>query len=76
MDCCGHGHALMAPAWTWSPVLASIDAMLAGGAGPAGSTAAARTVETASAALGILRKTISVDVHTCPLSGFLRQRAG
>src|SRR5437868_3534495 len=64
MDCCGHGHALMAPAWTWSPALASIDVMLAGGAGPRGSTAAAQTTETASAALVILRKSISVDVHT------------
>src|SRR5436190_24338998 len=64
MDCCGHGHALMAPAWTWSPALASIDVMLAGGVGPRGSTAAAQTAETASAALGILRKSISVDVHT------------
>jgi membrane dipeptidase len=64
MDCCGHGHATMAPAWTWSPVLAPVGAMLAGGVGPAGSTAAARTAEAASAALAILRKTISVDVHT------------
>jgi membrane dipeptidase len=64
MDCCGHGHALMAPAWTWSPALTSVGAMLAGGAGQRGSTAAARTAETASAALGILRKSISVDVHT------------
>jgi membrane dipeptidase len=38
--------------------------MLTGGAGPVGSTAAARTAETASAALDVLRKTISVDVHT------------
>jgi membrane dipeptidase len=64
MDCCGHGHALMAPAWTWSPALASVGAMLAGGAGPRGSTAAARIAATASAALGVLRKSISVDVHT------------
>src|SRR5947209_19057280 len=64
MDCCGHGLSQMAPAWTWSPVLASVGAMLAGGVGPRGSTAAAQTAETASAALGILRKSISVDVHT------------
>jgi membrane dipeptidase len=64
MDCCGHGHALMAPAWTWSPALTSVGAMLAGGAGSRGSTAAARTAETASAALAVLRKSISVDVHT------------
>ena len=38
--------------------------MLAGGVGPLGSTAAARTAETASAALDVLRKFISVDVHS------------
>jgi membrane dipeptidase len=38
--------------------------MLAGDAGPRGSTAAARTAETASAALEVLRKSISVDVHS------------
>ena len=38
--------------------------MLAGGVGPRGSTAAAQTAETASAALDVLRKSISVDVHT------------
>jgi len=44
--------------------LPPVGAMLAGGVGPRGSTAAARTAETASAALGVLRKSISVDVHT------------
>src|SRR5437016_11124028 len=44
--------------------LPSVGAMLAGGVGPRGSTAAARTAETASAALGVLRKSVSVDVHT------------
>src|SRR5882757_11058905 len=62
MDCCGH--ALAARQWMWSTALASVGAMLAGGAGPRGSTAAARTAETASAALDVLRKSISVDVHT------------
>jgi membrane dipeptidase len=42
----------------------SVGAMLAGGVGPRGSTAAARTAETAAAALAVLRKSISVDVHT------------
>src|SRR5438045_6857401 len=64
MDCCGHGHALIARPWMGGPVLSSVGAMLAGGVGPRGSTAAAQTAETASAALGILRKSISVDVHT------------
>jgi membrane dipeptidase len=38
--------------------------MLAGDVGPRGSTAAAQTAETASSALEVLRKFISVDVHT------------
>jgi membrane dipeptidase len=38
--------------------------MLSGGVAPRGSTAAAQTAESASAALDVLRKSISVDVHT------------
>jgi len=38
--------------------------MLAGEPGPAGSTAAARTAEGTSAALNVLRRSISIDVHT------------
>ena len=68
MDCCGHGHchghALTRRQWMWSTVLSSVGAMLGGGVGPRGSTAAAQTAETASAALDVLRKSISVDVHT------------
>ena len=70
MDCCGHvhglchGHALTRRQWMWSTVLTSVGAMLTGGGGPLGSTAAAQTAETASAALDVLRKSISVDVHT------------
>src|SRR5438045_5620433 len=64
MDCCGHGHALIARPWMGGPVLSSVGAMLAGGVAPRGSTAAAQTAETASAALAVLRKSISVDVHT------------
>src|SRR5712675_3286984 len=68
MDCCGHGHchghALTHRRWMWGTVLSSVGAMLGGGVGPRGSTAAAQTAETASAALDVLRKTISVDVHT------------
>jgi membrane dipeptidase len=48
----------------WGTGVASIGAMLAGGAAAPGSTAAAQTAETAAAALAVLRKTISVDVHT------------
>ncbi len=45
-------------------MLTSVGAMLGGGVGPRGSTVAAQTAETASAALDVLRKSISVDVHT------------
>jgi len=48
----------------WSTALASVGAMLAGGLAPRGSTAAAQTNETTSAALEVLRKSISIDVHT------------
>jgi membrane dipeptidase len=44
--------------------LASVGAMLAGEVGPAGSTEAARTAETAAAALEVLRGSVSVDVHS------------
>jgi membrane dipeptidase len=64
MDCCSHGHAFTRRHWMWSTVLTSVAAMLGGGVGPRGSTAAAETAATASAALDVLRKFISVDVHT------------
>jgi membrane dipeptidase len=48
----------------WGTILTSFGAMLSGGGGPRGSTAAAQTAATASAALDVLRKSISVDVHT------------
>jgi membrane dipeptidase len=48
----------------WSTVLASVGSMLSGGVGPRGSSAAAQTAENAAAALDVLRKSISVDVHT------------
>ncbi|HYB56095.1 MAG TPA: membrane dipeptidase [Alphaproteobacteria bacterium] len=64
MDCCGHGHALTRRQWIWSTAITSIGVMLGGGVGPRGSTAAAQTAEAASAALDVLGKSISVDVHT------------
>jgi membrane dipeptidase len=64
MDCCGHGHAVALPPWISNPSLSSVEAMLAGEVGPRGSTQAARTAETASAALDLLRRCISVDVHS------------
>jgi membrane dipeptidase len=44
--------------------LTPIPAMLGGAGGPRGSTAAADTPENASAALDVLRQSISVDVHS------------
>ena len=68
MDCCGHAHGhhhAFAPGpWLWQPRPPSIGAMLAGQAGPPGSTEAAKTAETAAAALAVLRRAISVDVHS------------
>jgi membrane dipeptidase len=64
MDCCGRGYAITPRAWLWGMALTSIDAMLAGEVGKRGSTAAAQAAETASDALAVLRKSISVDVHT------------
>jgi membrane dipeptidase len=68
MDCCGCGHGFGhhfgRRQWMWSTALGSVAAMLAGGLSPLGSTAAAQTAEKTSAALDVLRKSISVDVHT------------
>ena len=64
MDCCGHNHVAAPQPWVWSTALVSLGAMLAGGVGPRGSTKAARTAEDASAALAVLRKSISFDVHS------------
>ena len=64
MDCCGHGYGLAPRHRMWSAPLTSVGTLLAGDIGPRGSTTVARTAETASAALEVLRKFISVDVHT------------
>jgi len=67
MDCCSgctHGHMLSRRQWMWRSALTSLGAVLAGGVAPRGSTAAAESAETASTALDVLRKSISVDVHT------------
>jgi membrane dipeptidase len=61
MDCCGDVHTLPP---VWGTGLASVGAMLAGDVGLRGSTTAAQSAETASAALDLLRKSISVDVHS------------
>lgn len=44
--------------------LTPVGDLLTGAGGPRGSTAAARSAETASTALAVLRKSISVDVHS------------
>ncbi|HEY3909934.1 MAG TPA: membrane dipeptidase [Stellaceae bacterium] len=64
MDCCGHGHTASSQPWIWGTPPVSVGAMLAGAAGPQGSTEAARTAETTAAALAVLRSSISVDVHS------------
>jgi membrane dipeptidase len=64
MDCCGRAYALAPKPVMWGMPLALVGAMLAGEVGPRGSTEAARTAETASAALDVLRRSISVDVHS------------
>ena len=64
MDCCGHGHVAAPQPWVSSTPLVSVGAMLAGEVGPRGSTQAAQTAETTAAALAVLRKSISVDVHS------------
>jgi membrane dipeptidase len=62
MDCCGR--ALTRRSYMWGTILTSFGAILGGGGGPRGSTAAAQAAETASTALDVLRNSISVDVHT------------
>src|SRR5262245_42564326 len=64
MDCCGYGHVVAPQPCVRSAPLVSVGAMLSGEVGPGGSTAAARTAEDASAALDVLRKSISFDVHS------------
>jgi hypothetical protein len=64
MDCCSHGPHTHASTLDVERRAYSIGAMLSGGVAPRGSTAAAQTVESASAALDVLRKSICIDVHT------------
>jgi membrane dipeptidase len=64
MNCCCCCHVTTRRNWMWGTMLTSIGAMLGGGVTAPGSTAAAQTAENTSAALAVLRKSISVDVHT------------
>jgi hypothetical protein len=70
MDCCAlghsHGHELTRRQWMWSTVLSSVGTTLAGGVGPRGSTAAAKTAETASAALDVLRERAELHLRRRP----------
>src|ERR1700730_982244 len=61
MDCCSH--AVTRRTWMWGTALASVGAMLGGWADRGGEPAAAAASDTAPA-LAVLRKSISVDVHT------------
>src|SRR6202140_5922051 len=61
MDCCSH--AVTRREWLWGTALASVGAMLGGCADRGGEAAAAAASDTAPA-LAVLRKSISVDVHT------------
>jgi membrane dipeptidase len=62
MNCCGH--VPMYRAWMAGTTMLPIGVMLSGGTAPLGSTAAAETAEVTAAALGVLRRSISVDVHS------------
>ena len=62
MDCCSH--AVTRRTWMWGTALASVGALLGGGAGRRAARAAEATAEAAPAALAVLRQSISVDVHT------------
>ena len=64
MDCCGHSQLAAPQPWVWNTPLVPVGATLAGNTGPRGSTQAARSAETAAAALSVLRNSISVDVHS------------
>src|ERR1700686_3245208 len=61
MDCCSH--AVTRREWMWGTALASVGAML-GGCADRGSEAAAAAASDTAPALAVLRKSISVDVHT------------
>lgn len=64
MDCCCSCHATTRRNWLWGTMLTSVGVMLGGGLTPPGSTAAAQTAENTAAAVDLLRRSISVDVHT------------
>jgi membrane dipeptidase len=64
MDCCGPPLAFGNHLPLRGAALAPVATMLAGEAGPPGSTEAARAAGTADAAVAVLRRSISVDVHS------------
>ena len=62
MDCCSHG--VTRRTWMWGTALASVGAALGGCAAQGGGDAAAAAGEDTAPALAVLRRSISVDVHT------------
>lgn len=68
MDCCGGcrcaGHGFARRHFMQRSAFVSVGALLGGGLAARGSTAAAQTAEDTSAALAVLRTSISVDTHS------------
>ena len=62
MDCCGHAHALTRRSWLWTTMLTSLGAMMGGLVEPR--RAVAQSADDTAAAREVLKKSISVDVHT------------
>jgi len=62
MDCCGHG--LTRRQWMWGSVLTWVGTLLSQSAGERARAAAAETSEAAAPAIDVLKKYISVDVHS------------
>ncbi|HWI26276.1 MAG TPA: membrane dipeptidase [Stellaceae bacterium] len=62
MDCCGHHHGLAHRDWMWGTAPASMGVVLGGAGGE--TSAAAETEDRITTAREVLRRFISVDVHT------------
>ena len=62
MDCCSH--VVTRRTWMWGTALASVGAVLGGCASHGGNDAPAASGEDTAPALAVLRRSISVDVHT------------
>src|SRR5690348_18366111 len=62
LGCCSH--VVTRRTWMWGTALGSVAAMLGGCATHGGSEAGAATGDDTAPALAVLRRSISVDVHT------------